>query len=324
MKPDQPSTPPSGDEIYDLNAFFNLSLDLLAIAGTDGYFKRVNPGFERTLGWSSEELTTQPFFTLVHPEDRDATMKEVDALARGVPTVAFENRYRCSDGSYRSLLWTAAPDAATGLMYCVARDVTARNETEKALSSLTAQLEAANENLLTLATTDSLTRLKNRRFFDERLTYLLAVAHRAATPLSLLMIDVDQFKDYNDAYGHPAGDAVLVSVASLLSRSSRASDTVARYGGEEFGLILPDTPGNAGVMAGEKLRKAVQRHPWVPRPVTISVGVSTASFEGERKRMSSSLSAKIVQEADRALYESKARGRNLTLHRMAIGAEDGA
>jgi PAS domain S-box-containing protein len=109
---------------YDFEQFFDDSLDLFCIASPDGYFKRVNPSFERILGWSTEELLSRPFLEFIHPDDVDATVTEVERLGEGIPTIAFDNRYRCADGSYRYFSWTAHPDPATGLLYAIARDVT--------------------------------------------------------------------------------------------------------------------------------------------------------------------------------------------------------
>jgi diguanylate cyclase (GGDEF)-like protein len=106
-----------------------------------------------------------------------------------------------------------------------------------------------------------------------------------------------------------------VTIASLLAQNTRAGDTVARYGGEEFAVILPNASEEAAILIGEKLRMAVQNHPWEMKPVTISVGISTASFEKEKEKMRhTDLGVKLIQEADQALYESKSRGRNLTTH----------
>ena len=109
---------------YDFEQFFDDSLDMLCIAGTDGYFKRLNPSFERILGWSTEQLMGQPFVDFIHPEDVEATLGEVGRLAEGLPTIAFENRYRCANGTYRYLRWTAHPDPETGMLYAIARDET--------------------------------------------------------------------------------------------------------------------------------------------------------------------------------------------------------
>ena len=107
------------DSAISQSKLFDLSIDLLCIAGTDGRFRLVNPAFERTLGWSREELLRRPFYELVHPDDVAATEREVEKLASGIPTISFENRYRCADGSYKILRWNTRPDASTGLLYAV-------------------------------------------------------------------------------------------------------------------------------------------------------------------------------------------------------------
>jgi len=109
---------------YDFEQFFDDSLDMLCIAGADGYFKRLNLSFERTLGWSTDDLLARPFVDFIHPDDVEATIAEVEKLAEGIPTISFENRYRCADGSYRFFRWTAHPDPDTGLLYAIARDET--------------------------------------------------------------------------------------------------------------------------------------------------------------------------------------------------------
>jgi len=110
-------------ELYDVERFFNYALDLLCIAGTDGFFKRVNPAFERILGYSPKELLGEPFVDFIHPEDRTDTLAEVGKLASGALTLEFRNRYRCKDGSYKRLHWTSFPERGTGLLYAVAREV---------------------------------------------------------------------------------------------------------------------------------------------------------------------------------------------------------
>jgi PAS domain S-box-containing protein len=110
-------------ELHEYQKFFDVSLDLLCIAGTDGYFKRTNPAFERALGWTSEELCSQPFVDLVHPDDKEATQNEIDKLAQGVPTISFVNRFRCSDGEWKYLRWNSYPEPETGLLYAIARQI---------------------------------------------------------------------------------------------------------------------------------------------------------------------------------------------------------
>ena len=107
--------------LEEFKTFFDRSRDMQCIAGTDGYFKRVNPAFVRNLGWSEDELLGRPFVEFVHPDDVEATVEETESVSGGEPTISFSNRYRCKDGSYRRLLWTAHPDPQTGKIYASAR-----------------------------------------------------------------------------------------------------------------------------------------------------------------------------------------------------------
>lgn len=113
--------------------FFTLSLDLLCIANFDGYFKRLNPAWEKTLGYTKEELFAQPFIDFVHPDDRAATIAEIQKIIAGVETISFENRYRCQGGEYRWLLWSATSFPEEQLIYATARDITDRKQAEVAL-----------------------------------------------------------------------------------------------------------------------------------------------------------------------------------------------
>jgi two-component system sensor histidine kinase/response regulator len=127
--------------------FFTVSLDMLCIADFDGYFKRLNPAFERILGYSLEELQSRPFLDFVHVEDREATKVVVDRLRAGGDLTSFENRYRCKDGSYRWLLWTATPFAEQRLIYAAARDITERKAMEETLARERNLLRALMDNL---------------------------------------------------------------------------------------------------------------------------------------------------------------------------------
>jgi PAS domain S-box-containing protein len=119
----------------ELDQLFTLSLDMLGIAGFDGYFKRINPAWERTLGIPTEELLSRPYLEFVHPDDREASMEEAKRLGEGIQTVSFENRYRCSDGSYVWMLWNATPSSQHKLIFAVARDITLRKRAERRLAA---------------------------------------------------------------------------------------------------------------------------------------------------------------------------------------------
>ncbi len=127
----------------ELERFFTLSLNMLCIAGFDGYLKRLNPAWERTLGFTPEELRTEPFMNFVHPDDREATSAEVKKLFAGLETICFENRYRTKDGSYRWMLWNAAPYLDKQLIYAAARDITERKRAEEEQARLLRKTEAA-------------------------------------------------------------------------------------------------------------------------------------------------------------------------------------
>jgi eukaryotic-like serine/threonine-protein kinase len=113
--------------------FFMLSLDMLCIAGFDGYFKRLNPAFEHTLGFTVDEMLAEPYLSFVHPADRERTLAEGQKIGAGAATVFFDNRYRCKDGSYKWLTWTATAYPSRQLIYASARDITERKQAEEAL-----------------------------------------------------------------------------------------------------------------------------------------------------------------------------------------------
>ncbi len=129
----------------ELDCFFTLSLDLLCIAGTDGYFKRLSPAWERTLGFSIDELLSKSYLEFIHPEDREATIAESAKLAIGVDVLKFENRYVCKDGTYRWLLWSATPAPNGHTLYAAAHDITERKRAEDKIRGL---LEAAPDAMV--------------------------------------------------------------------------------------------------------------------------------------------------------------------------------
>ena len=135
----------------ELNNIFNLSLDMICIAGFDSYFKRLNPAFSKTLGYSDEELLSKPFLEFVHPDDKASTLAEVEKIASGVDTLEFTNRYRCKDGSYKWLMWTAKPVIEMEIMYAVGHDLTERKKTEEELLKYRDHLEDLVEERTTRA-----------------------------------------------------------------------------------------------------------------------------------------------------------------------------
>ena len=155
------------------------------------------------------------------------------------------------------------------------------------------------------AATDVLTGLYNRRYFQDELARDFAAARRHRRDLSVLMVDIDHFKSFNDTYGHHVGDAVLVAVAQVLQGAVRIADRVARYGGEEFIVNLPDTDLVGAKVVAERIRKGIQDLKFEEgiRPITVSVGVSSIQAQDERI-------AELIERADQALFSAKAKGRD--------------
>jgi diguanylate cyclase (GGDEF)-like protein len=166
-------------------------------------------------------------------------------------------------------------------------------------------------------TRDALTGVHNRGFFEEMLPLLLAHSRRTGSPLTLLMADLDHFKQLNDTYGHPAGDQALQVVAEAIAATCRTSDVVCRYGGEEFAVLLPDTDIKEGVHLAERITRAVslaagrQNARWSERPLTTTIGLACCPVDALT-------ATDLVPLADRRLYAGKARGRN----RVVASGED--
>ena len=176
------------------------------------------------------------------------------------------------------------------------------------------QLEAANRQLETLALNDSLTGLGNRRAFEHRLVQEVNQARRYGTPLSVLLLDVDFFKAYNDTFGHPAGDEVLRRLAAVIRGQGRDTDFFARYGGEEFIVILPLTDAAGALVLAERLRAVVEATEWPERGVTASLGAATLLADMTDEDA-------LVSAADQALYAAKTAGRNCVLHAFSLPEE---
>jgi diguanylate cyclase (GGDEF)-like protein len=183
-------------------------------------------------------------------------------------------------------------------------------ELEAKIHERTHELAEANTRLAQLAVTDGLTGLYNHRHLHERLSLEVERSQRSGLPLSLLMLDVDHFKQFNDSYGHPAGDEVLRQLARVLTDTRRANDVVARYGGEEFALILVDTAKFTAAKVAERVRERVEAHDFsdaFPKSkknaISVSIGVATFAEDGVDAEA-------LVRAADTALYAAKRAGRN--------------
>lgn len=168
------------------------------------------------------------------------------------------------------------------------------------------ELLELNEKLEALASTDPLTGLKNRRFFQEQLQKCIAKSQESGDTFSLCIIDIDRFKSINDTYGHPVGDLVLSQLAELLQKQSAADSVVARFGGEEFVILLPGQGQEQALLAAERYRSSTQSSTFGDLRITVSIGAATYSPEETNQPL--------LQQADQALYLSKNNGRNRVTH----------
>jgi|GEM_PF-1566676 len=168
------------------------------------------------------------------------------------------------------------------------------------------ELEEANARLQVLASTDGMTGLKNHRALVETLEQEVAGATRHGRPLSLLILDVDHFKAFNDAFGHLAGDLVLQELAETIRRIIRGSDVAARHGGEEFAVVMPETGPEVARDLAERIRAAVADRAWEHRMITLSVGCATYRAGMDVRQF--------IGAADDALYYAKRLGRNRVVH----------
>ncbi len=286
------------------------SRDVIVLSELNGRRKYVSPAMTELLGWEQEELIDQPYSKTVHAEDLPRMQQFMQALRDGVGTSSLAYRGLKRDGSY---LWLEA----TARLLCnpqtqepygfvhVLRDISDRKAAEE-------QMQQAYETVEQLALMDGLTGVANRRLLDQTLSREWVSSRRDRTPLSVILIDVDHFKSFNDRYGHLQGDECLRQVAAKMQTMLRRPlDLLARYGGEEFVAVLPNTPTEGAQSLANLLRKAVEQcaipHTGSPHNVvTVSLGCAT-EVPSERSSLSS-----LLQMADAAMYRAKSGGRNRT------------
>jgi len=220
--------------------------------------------------------------------------------------IHFEDRTMGPDG--RMVTWDVhkypfVDASGNRSLACMALDVTRTWEAQQEVQRVQQELRVANDRLHTLSLTDALTGLMNRRALEGCLENELARCVLTGAPLSLFMLDIDNFKSFNDSHGHVYGDEVLRGVSVLMQQWTRRGDMVARYGGEEFLVILPCTDAIVALRVAERVREAIEGANWKFLPITVSIGVA-AWHEGIVTMTD------FIHEADEALYAAKCSGKN--------------
>lgn len=248
--------------------------------------------------------------SLIHPLDLPEYYSHLERVRNlsdsDVAIVKYRIRDRRNEWHWvlsREAVFQRNTSGGVKLVIGASTEITQQVKFEEELREKNRELEDANEALAELAITDGLTKLFNHRFIIETLRLELRRAHRYATRLSIVMLDIDFFKKINDRFGHSAGDRVLIGVSDSIASSLRNIDFAGRYGGEEFLVILPQTDLAGARIVAERIRENIEhlRVPGHPEAVTISGGI--AEYSGQTAE-------KLVEEADDCLYQAKREGRN--------------
>ncbi len=314
--------------------------ELICRSGPDGALTFVNEAYCRYFGKNREDLLGHAFLPTFPGEDGLALARHLSSLSRENPLGAVEHRVVVAGGQMRWLKWTTRAifdqkgnfaefqsvgrditerrqaedelrEARDHLEQRVAKRTAALQETNQRLAMVVGQLQEAQDELQRLSFVDGLTGVANRRFLDQQLDLEWRRLAREQAPLALVMVDIDQFKLFNDTYGHLAGDDCLRRVAQALGQSLlRPADILARYGGEEVVAVLPGTSLEGALALAERMRRQVEglaiAHaastvaPWV----TVSLGVAAqvpANHDNPQQ---------VLAAADAALYQAKQAGRN--------------
>lgn len=272
-------------------------------------FAYIGPQIESLLGWpQSSWVSVEDWAARIHPDDREAVVNYCVAQSQAGTDHEADYRALTKDGGYvwiRDVVHVVRDEAGkvealVGFMF----DISARKRSEEKLAQLQKELEA-------LSFQDALTGLANRRMFDTMAESAWQQARNTGQPMSLILLDIDYFKEYNDRYGHIRGDECLRQVARALRHAAtRPADFIARFGGEEFVLVLPQTDAHSALVVAERCRTKIAEQQIdhdgsdVEDLLTVSIGVGTI-VPGPEDAL-----VEFIERVDRALYQAKQNGRN--------------
>lgn len=288
------------DEIALWSLLLEQSRDGLAVLDQSGKVYKANKQFANMLGYSMEEVHQ------LHVWDWDFhfSKEQLQEILRMVNEKGdhFETRHRRKDGSIINVELSISGSVYKGqkLVFCISRDTTERNRMEDALRESEARYQE-------LSIIDDLTRLYNSRHFHDQLKMEIDRADRYGQPLALILLDLDNFKQFNDTYGHTEGDQVLSRLGQVIRRCLRKTDSAFRYGGEEFVVLMPVTTCEEGVVTAKRIQAELKKEDFSPHPdekvhMTASIGVAEYKHEEDFKTF--------VSKVDKLMYQAKEKGKD--------------
>ena len=278
--------------------------DIVLRTDNTGHFTFVNPAALRIMGYEEKELIGRHYLTLYRPDMREEAMKFFGRqFVKGIPNTYSEYPFIVKDGRE---LWLGQniqlifQDGKVIAFQAVARDITECKQAEK-------MLRDSEKRYRELSIVDDLTQLYNSRHFYVQLKSETERSNRYEQPLTLLLLDLDNFKTFNDAYGHVEGDHVLWRLGQVVKRCLRETDLAYRYGGEEFTILLPMTTSTDGTVTAERIRTEFRKEIFFPVPgkevhMTVSIGLAQYETQEEMKAF--------VHRVDQLMYQGKKNGKD--------------
>jgi diguanylate cyclase (GGDEF)-like protein/PAS domain S-box-containing protein len=270
----------------------------------EGLINFVNPTLLKILGYDEKEMIDKDILRFLYPDDRKLLSENFSKLREseeGEIPLEIRMMHKNEEGIYMEVLSTLIQYEGKPAILATLRDITERKKTEAELKRL--------------VITDDLTGLFNQRYFYIQVMKEIERAKRHNRPLSMLLVDIDKFKDFNDTYGHWEGDYVLKKIGEILMKNVREIDMAFRFGGEEFTVILPETKHEDAIIVAERIRKAVAQAVFYPFTLdghpdiiskTVSIGVTEFHLEDNIKSF--------LKRVDNAMYQAKKGGRNMVVH----------
>ena len=285
-------------------ALIEHSSDIIVVLDPQATITYINPAIEHFLGFKPEERIGKKGNELVHPDDINRLAESYILLLTDVnaPVLYWEMRLRHKNGKWRTFEAVGSHSVKNGIVEAVIvnyRDITERKKAEDTLRE-------SEKRYLELSIIDDLTRLYNSRHFYAQLEKEIERSNRYEQPLTILLLDLDDFKMFNDTYGHVEGDYVLSRLGEVIKRCLRETDSAYRYGGEEFTVILPMTTSEEGIVTAKRIQTELRKEAFFPAGqrvhLTVSTGLSQYKLKEEMKSF--------VHRVDQLMYDAKKNGKD--------------